>query len=230
MTGTFTHLFIACLAFVGGHFLFSGSPLRTSLVNKLGENPFKGVFSVFTIAMLVWMVFALIDAPREDLWDAPTSVRHLPLTLMIFVMIFLVAAEMRSAGGRHEDGRPKGVHHISRHPMAWAIIVWALMHIAATGHVASLIFFGSFVVLGLIGPLLGERRRAPDRTAEDETYFAHTSFVPFAAMVQKRTKMVWSEMGWKPVIIGVIAYAVLLVLHETLFGIAPIGFVSGIFD
>ena len=157
------------------------------LDKKFGENPFKGLFSVFAIAILVWMILVFIDAARGR-----TAQRCAPY--------------QPPSHGLGDD-----IH-------------------CGDGASALLIFFGNFVVLGLIGSLLDERRRATKRTAKDDIYFAHTSFVPFAAILQKRTKMVWSEMGLKSVIIGVVMYAVLLVLYETLFGIAPIGFVLGDFD
>ena len=50
-------LVIACLAFLLLHVLPS-TPLRGALVARLGEGPYTGLFSLATLAAIVWMALA----------------------------------------------------------------------------------------------------------------------------------------------------------------------------
>jgi len=222
MTESLTNLAFATLAFVGGHFLLSSPALREPLLAKLGAGPFQGLYSLISVAALVWMVAAYISAPRPELWDAPTYIRHLPLSLMLPVFIAMVAA----LSPKHpaliyvrkpplEDG-PTGIFRITRHPMMWGVGLWALMHVAANGDSASAVFFGGLAVLALLGPMLTERRRARDMGAAWVSYAAASSYVPFAAQISGRSKIVWREIGWLPVIGGSGLYGALLIGHETL--------------
>ena len=94
MTGTLGHLFVAALAFAGGHFLISETPIRGALIARLGEGPYKGVFSLLMALALAWMIWAFVDAPHVELWVAPTGVKHLPLSLMVIALILILGAEM----------------------------------------------------------------------------------------------------------------------------------------
>jgi uncharacterized membrane protein len=47
---------------------YCGWPLRSPLVNKLGERYFFGIFSLLSIAGLAWLVAAYRMAPFVPLW------------------------------------------------------------------------------------------------------------------------------------------------------------------
>lgn len=235
MTGSIEALLAATILFVGGHLLISGTALRDSLIQRLGTGRYKGLYSLLMAATLVWMIWAYIDAPFVDLWTAGIAIKHVPLTMMIPVFIVLVAADMGgnptklgSATDKLDEG-PRGIVTITRHPLLWAIALWALMHVAANGHLAALILFGGFAVLALLGTLSIDAKKRTLSGAAWETFMNQTSNIPFAAAIGGRTKIDWRGIGLKPVIIGIVAYAVVLVFHEFLFGVAPAGFVSGLF-
>src|SRR5690606_20605836 len=59
-------LLIASVAFVGTHFALS-HPLRAPLVQRIGEGPFLGIYSLVAAITLGWMVFAFLAAPAPDL-------------------------------------------------------------------------------------------------------------------------------------------------------------------
>ena len=236
MTGSFSHLLLASFVFVFGHVLLSARPLRDPLVDRLGEGPFLGVYSAVIGLAFAWMIWAYGGAPEQEVWEAHTAVKHLSLSLMILVCVFVVASltpkSPTMATGKPPqlaDG-PVGIFRITRHPMMWGFGVWALLHLAANGDAASIIFFGSLAVLALGGSVLIDRRKARQLGDAWQAYAAETSHLPFAAIIAKRGKLVWSEIGWLPVLGGIGLYLVVLVLHETLFGIAPMSWVSGLFD
>ncbi len=236
MTGTLTHLFIAAIAFVGSHFVMSSRPVRDPLLNKLGQNGFLGLYSLVAFIFLAWLVLAYIDAPYVEYYEPPTYLRHWTLSLMMVTCIFLAASltpknpTLAGAGANTLSGSPKGIFRITRHPMMWGIGLWGLTHFVANGDGASLIFFGAMTLLALGGPLLIDRRKAREFGEEWQLYAAQSSYIPFAAILAKRTTFSATEIGWLPVVLGGAFYLILLILHETLFGTAPMSWVSNLFD
>lgn len=234
MTGSMEALWAATILFVGGHLLISGTPVRDALVAKWGANRYRGVYSLLTIVLLIWMILAFRDAPFVDLWTAGTAIKHIPLTLMVFVLIMLAASETKPnptrLGSRNEGlpAGPTGIFTISRHPTMWAIGIWAVMHAGASGHLAGVILFGGFAVLAFLGTLSIDKKKKALSGEAWNTYMARTSNIPFAAALSGKTRIDWRGIGIKPVIFGIIAYGVILVFHEWLFGKAPAGFVSGL--
>jgi uncharacterized membrane protein len=92
---------------------------------------------------------------------------------------------------------------------------WALAHLIVTGDLASLILFGSLLVLALGGTLSIDAKRRR-KFGEQWTQFADvTSDIPFAAITSGRNRLgpALVEIGiWRPLAAGVI-YAVAFYLH-----------------
>jgi uncharacterized membrane protein len=236
MTGTLWHLFFACLAFTGGHVALSSAALRTPLVRALGARPFSGVYSLLMIGALVWMILAYGNAPEADVWIAHTAVKHLSLSLMPLATIFLAAGIMApnptlaDSGLKALDDEPRGIFRVTRHPVMWGFGLWALLHLAGNGNAAGVLLFGSTALLALGGILHLDRRKRVELGAPWEAYMAKSSNLPFAAILARRNRFSAREIGWGPVIAGVVLYGVFLVFHEWAFGVAPVSLVSGLFD
>jgi uncharacterized membrane protein len=214
-------LAIAMAAFVLTH-LVSATPLRGKLVAALGEWPYRGFYSALAFVTLGLMIWAYIRAPREALW---AGWRELPLIVMPFALILVAAGYRRNPTMVGADALLKsedparGMIRITRHPIMWGIMLWAAAHIAASGELRSLVFFGGFLLVALFGTLsLDRRKRADPNWAR---FAAATSHVPFVAIAQGRNHLVWREIGWTRPLIGLAAYAVLLVLHPWVFGARP---------
>ena len=61
-------LALACLAFVGTHFLMS-HPRRIFFIRRLGNNGFALVYSVVSLALFYWMIVEFGRAPKgSDYW------------------------------------------------------------------------------------------------------------------------------------------------------------------
>jgi len=48
--------------------------------------------------------------------------------------------------------------------------------------------------------------------------------VPFLALLTGRTSLSFDEIGWRPIIIGIGIYVVLLLLHPLVTGVSPVPF------
>jgi len=214
-------LVAATAAFVLTH-LASAAPLRAKLVATLGEWPYRGLYSAIAFVTLGAMIWALIHTPREVLW---AGWRPLALVVMPFAFILIATGYRRNPTMVGADvllkseNPARGMIRITRHPIMWGIMLWAAAHIAASGDLRSLVFFGGFLLVALFGTLSLDRRKRADPNWP--RFAAATSHVPFVAIAQGRNHLAWREIGWTRPLIGLAAIAILLVLHPWLFGARP---------
>ncbi len=111
---------------------------------------------------------------------------------MLFVLVAFMLFSL--AGG------PTNVKRLIRHPQLTGLVVWAVGHLLANGDNRSLLLFGGLGIWALIEMTLLNRR--------DGTW-VRPGAVPLKAEI-------------RPVIIGLVLYAVLLFAHPFLFGVSPL--------
>ncbi|MFM1814107.1 MAG: hypothetical protein RLZ98_802 [Pseudomonadota bacterium] len=132
-------LVVGLAVFILIHLVPTAPDIRRSFVERLGEGPYKLVFSLIALVGLVVIVMGYhklqMDPGKNPIiWDPPIWTRHLNLLLMIPAMIFLVAAYI-----------PSRIRTTLKHPMLIAIKTWALSHLLANGDLGSIVLFGSFL-------------------------------------------------------------------------------------
>jgi uncharacterized membrane protein len=229
VTGTLGHLALAALVFVASHVGLSSQRSRDWLVGRLGRRVFLVVYSALAIGALVWLVAAYADAPVVALWPQAGWTRYVPLAVMPLSAILLVAGLGTANATVLSDGRlPEGVDpapgilKVTRHPVMWAIIIWAAVHIPPSGDVAGLLFFGAILALAVWGPVLLDAKHA--RTLGDawKPFAAVTSVVPFWAALQGRNRVSLSEIGWAKIAAGLALYAAFLFTHEWITGLSAL--------
>jgi uncharacterized membrane protein len=164
LTGTFNALIAATLFFVGGHFLLSSLFLRQPLVRRLGERNFRIFYSVLMLVAFAWMVKAYGQAPYLVIWHPPEVLRWVPVAILPFACLFLVAGlstpGVTAVGGEkllEEDPRAaaRGIYSITRHPTLWAFGLWALSHLAVRGDFSSICMMGGIAFLSFFRPAPG---------------------------------------------------------------------------
>ncbi|MCB4824990.1 NnrU family protein [Roseicella aerolata] len=217
-------LLFAALIWVGVHVGIAGPALRGAIVARLGEGGFRLGFSLLSVLAIVLLVQAWRGAETAPLWFAPGWLRWVLALLMLPAFILFVASVAKrnptALGGERQLGaEPTGIQRVTRHPMLWSFALWALAHILGNGDSASLVFFGAFLVTALAGmPSIDAKlaKRAPEAWAR---LAAGTSILPFGAIAAGRNRLVLSEIGWVPPVLGVLAWAALLHFHRALFGV-----------
>jgi uncharacterized membrane protein len=111
---------------------------RTRTRARIGENAYKGTYSLLSIAGFALIVWGYGAARQEPwvLWATPVWTRHLAalLTLPAFVMM---------AGAYVPGNAIKARLH---HPMVLGVKAWALAHLIANNTLADLLLFGGFLV------------------------------------------------------------------------------------
>lgn len=188
-----TSLILACIAFVGTHFLLS-HPLRAPLVARTGENGFMILYSLVAFATLGWVVFAYRAVPDAPfLWEVGDGLWALATALMLLGSILFMGSLIGNPAlpGPSGDAVPaaRGVFAITRHPMMWGFALWSLVHALVFPEPANLVLTATIAFLALVGARaqdMKKERLRPDFWREWE---AKTSYWPFAAIAAGRTRL-----------------------------------------
>lgn len=145
------------VAFLGGLLVFFATHFFSAfrrrdgqgLAEKLGPGPYKGLYSLLTLAGFIGLVWGYANLkPWMTLADPPAFMRHVAMALMLPAIVLLVAAYV-----------PAGyIKKAVKHPMLTAVKVWALAHLLVNWDVGSLILFGSFLMFGVIDRIALKRR------------------------------------------------------------------------
>jgi len=222
----FLSLVIAGVAFCGSHILLSSTRLRGSLRDQLGERGFLAVYSLTSLVIFAWFVAAYAGAPTIVLWPRRQWTALVPVSVMPFASILLVAgystrnptAVGMERSARADDPAP-GILSVTRHPVMWAIGLWAVSHLIANGDLSSLLFFGALAALALGGTVLIDRKKQLALGSNWPRLAQVTSNLPFAALLAGRTKLRWREIGVLRIAAGLLLYAVLYLAHPIITGL-----------
>ena len=223
-------LLLASACFLLIHFGVSGTRLRDVLVARLGDGPYRGVFSLASLAGIVWMGYAYARAPLLETWGRLPGLHPAAFAVALLGVLLAVlglAAPNPTSVGREATlaqgaAGVRGITRITRHPFLWGVALWALVHLVVNGDLASLTLFGALLVLALggTGSIDAKRRRRFGREWQD--FAASTSNVPFAAIASGRNRLgsALREIGLLRAAIAVAVYALLFAAHGRVVGVA----------
>lgn len=168
-------------------------PWRDQMVAKMGEWSWKGLYSLMAIVGFVLIVWGYGIA-RQDIavvYLPPVWLRHAAILLLLPVFPLLLAAYL-----------PGRIQAITKHPMLFATMLWAVAHLLANGMLADVLLFGAFLTWAVADRISMKRRTqrpipgAPPAKANDII----------------------------AVVVGLALYVVFVLwLHTWLIGVSPIG-------
>ena len=191
-----TMLVLGLIIFLGLHstriFAESG---REKAIARLGEGPWKGIYSLLSAIGFVLIVWGFAEArfTAPALYAPPPGARHLTITLMLVAMVLLAAYFFKRS-------------HITaalHHPMVWSVAVFGAAHLVANGSAADVVLFGAFLIWAAADLVSAYARDRRD------------------ALVYPEPK--WSATAGA-VALGIAFWAVIAFwLHYWLFGVAPLG-------
>jgi uncharacterized membrane protein len=191
-------LVLGLAIFLGMHSVSIFAPAwRNAMAARLGEWPWKGLYSVVSIVGFTLMITGYAAARLDPvmLWAPPVWTHHLAALVMLPVFPLLLAAYL-----------PGKIKTATKHPMLVATKAWALAHLLTNGMLADVVLFG-----GLLAWAVADRvslKRRPPRA------------IPFAAPSSALNDVI-------AVVLGLGLYAVFaFYLHQRWFGVAPFGSVG----
>jgi len=219
-------LIIAAVAWIALHIGLAGTRLRDVVVRRIGEGRFRGAFAASSIAILVWLSLSYNAAATTPLWRAAPWLLGLLALAMLPACVLLVGSvttpNPTAIGGEGTAIQPSGIQRVTRHPMLWSFAIWAAVHIIGNGDTASLVFFGAFLITALAGMPSIDAKLARRDPAVWSPVAVGTGIVPFAAIVQGRNRLVWNEIGWWRLGLGLLVWGLLLYLHPIIIGVSPV--------
>lgn len=189
-----TQLVLACIAFVGTHFLLS-HPLRAPIVGRVGEGPFMLRYSLVAFATLGWMVVAYRAIPdASSLWDVGDGLWALATAIMLLASVLFVGSLLGNPAlpGPATDAPPaeaRGVFAITRHPMMWGFALWSLAHALVFPQPANLVLVATIAFLALVGARAQDMKKEQLRPAFWREWERKTSYWPFAAIAAGRARL-----------------------------------------
>ncbi|MCP5267238.1 MAG: NnrU family protein [Burkholderiaceae bacterium] len=191
-----TALIIGLALFLGIHSVrIFADDWRSAQIARLGENRWKGLFTLASLAgfaLIVWGYGLARTAPIE-LWSPPVWTRHLAalLTLPAFILItaaYVPGTRMKAALG---------------HPMVAGTKIWAFAHLIANGTLADVLLFGAFLVWAVLEFRAARRRDRIQGRRYDAGAFSRDAIAT---------------------VIGVVIWIVFArYLHLWLIGVQPVG-------
>lgn len=141
-------LLLGVLLFAGVHFVPSLAPgLKRSAVSSVGENGYKGIFSLLLLAALALIITGWRSTVPALLYLPPPAL-HLPaLGILLLAFLLLVVSNRKSR-----------LRQVVRHPQLTGVALWGIAHLLLNGEDRSVLLFGG---LGLwaIGEIIAINRR-----------------------------------------------------------------------
>lgn len=132
--------------------------LRGSLIARVGENPYRGIFSLVIVISLVLIVLGWRSATPTVVYDPP--LHGGPVTSVLVLMAFVLFVAARSGSN---------IKRIVRHPQMLSVILWSAAHLLTNGDSRSLALFGGLGAWAIAEILLCNRRdgawQKPDRVS-----------------------------------------------------------------
>jgi len=189
-------LILGLLIFLGAHSVrIFAEDWRTGVRARMGENAWKGAYSVLSLAGFVAIVYGYGLARQQPvvLWPSPVWTRHLAALLTLPAFVLLAAAYVPG----------NGIKARLHHPMVLGVKAWALAHLLANNTLADVLLFGSFLAWAVLDFIAARKR---DR-AGAITYPPGRSGATAVAVA-----------------VGVVAWAVFAFwAHGALIGVRPFG-------
>lgn len=120
---------------------------RSAMIERLGENAYRGLFSVLILVALLLIVFGWRSAQPAAVYNPPLGPNP-AVSALILVGLFLFFSA-RAAGN---------VKRYIRHPQMTGTILWGVAHLLTNGDSRSVVLFGGLTAWAILEILMINRR------------------------------------------------------------------------
>jgi uncharacterized membrane protein len=144
-------LILGLLVFLGTHVFVSFRDARANVVARVGLPVYRGVFALVSLAGLALITwgYGLYRAHEWiQVWSPPGFMRHITIGLMLFAVIFVVAAFI-----------PSHIKTRLKHPVLAGVKTWAFAHLLSNGDLGSILLFGAFLAWGVYARIAAKKRK-----------------------------------------------------------------------
>ena len=143
-------LILGLAIFLATHVFVSFRDARAGVIERVGLPVYRSLFAIVSLARLALIVWGYAQYRAHDLvqlWTPPAFMRHITVGLVLFAMIFVVAAFF-----------PSHIKTRLKHPMLAGVKTWALAHLLSNGDLGSVLLFGTFLAWGVYARIAAKRR------------------------------------------------------------------------
>jgi uncharacterized membrane protein len=218
------------LAFAGfllTHFVPTRPRIRERLIGALGRRAWFSIYGLISLAVTAWVLWAAGQAPYVELWPQLPWTRWVPnlvLPVATTLAVCGLPAQTVTLGGprlsRLDPERP-GLAALTRHPLLWALALWAGAHLFPNGDLAHVILFGGFALMALAAmPAFDARARQSLPPLDAHAYFATTATLSLRPLLDPAWRRSTAPLAPR-LLIAATLWLALLLLHPHVIGASP---------
>ncbi len=214
------------LAFAATHIGLTTDRVRSRLVAALGPWGFGALYSavaVLTLALFIRTYARLQDDGAAGLALAGAApVRAAAISLIVAGVVLAVAsfasptASVLALAIRGGLRQPRGLERVTRHSFFAAIVMLGMGHALLAQRLSGTVAFGGLALMTLVGALHQDRKLRHHLGQSYADYLATTSFVPFAAVLAGRQRLVVGEIPWIGLAAGIGVAFALRSVHDSI--------------
>jgi len=120
---------------------------RKNLITKFGENPYKGIFTLFMVLAVYLVISGWRASIPENIYLPPQWGRHATSLLVLIAFILFIAPYHAT-----------NLKRFLRHPQLTGVACWGIGHLLANGEARSIVLFGGLTAWAIIEMVLLNRR------------------------------------------------------------------------
>jgi len=215
------------LLFGTTHIGGSSLPVRGYLSRWLGMAGFKGLYSVVALATFIPLCAVYFGNKHVGLllFVPGFGLRLATQVLMLLALIVLgqsLATPSPMTTLAEMTGRFRaqawGIQRLTRHPQNFSFALFGFAHMLSNPYVGDWIFFGGFLVYGLLSALHQDKRTLATGPKEVRQFQAETSVMPFKAILAGKQRLAIEEYNGIGLAISILCFLLLRFLHGRLLG------------
>ncbi len=145
---------------------------RKTLINRMGENPYKGIYALLLILSLYLIISGWgSTVPEQIFYNAPDWGGY-AAGLLVFVGFILFIAPYP----------PNNFKRILRHPQLISVVCWGAGHLLAIGSPRSIVLFGGLTAWALVEIVMINRRDGEWIKPDKVSHMKDLSLVLFGSL------------------------------------------------
>lgn len=210
------------VAFLASHAIPARPFVRRRLVGAVGERAYIILYSAMSLFLLGWLFRSAGASPYVELWPAMEWQRRVPQFVVpaafaVGTLGLLTPNPLSLSANRRQADDRAAILGVTRHPVLWALALWAAAHMVPNGDVAHVALFGTLLALCFAGMVLMDRRAARHLGRDRWTDLAaRRPLLPFSRPKSLR----WPSR--RDVLLGLVGLSLAMgaaVFHEAIIGL-----------
>ena len=215
------------LMFGGSHIIGSSIPVRTFFINRIGTLGFKCIYSFVALAIFIPLCFVFFTHRHVGkFFYTPGYFLHLLAQFFMLAALVILLQALTTVNpmstkaelfGKYINSG-FGIQRVTRHPQNFAFGLFGLAHLLVNPYIGDWIFFGGFIIYGIISAMHQDRRILAIGHVQAKQFIADTSALPFAAIISGKQRFGLDEYYPPALAAAMVLFILIRLLHPMIFG------------